>query len=441
MRPAAGPTETDIGLLAYATRTPPLGGRLKVRVEDFTVDEVAAPPLEDAAGRFAAARVRLVNWDTHLFVREASARLGVSRNKIRFSGTKDKRGVTEQWFTFEAPTDALTTLTSLPGVELREVRRTRQESALGQHVGNRFRVVLRDVAVAPHQVPEIMAAALGELGQVGGAPNFFGPQRFGSSRASTHLVGERMLRGDFTGAVRVYLSPPGASREEGASAAWRTAVDGGDWKAALALASPGQRFERALLHRLVETDGDGVAALRALPDTLQRLFVHAYQSLLFNRILSRRIQDAMPVGDPVVGDLVVPLERGRPTEEFVPVDERNLERCRAECRRGRAAVTGLLPGTEVQVADGPMGRIEEQVLREAGAQARDFLVPEMLEWSSKGTRRPLAASVAAAETHIAPDEVFPGRTQVEFRFTLPAGSYATAVLREFMKSPVLAHFG
>jgi tRNA pseudouridine13 synthase len=434
-----GATEAEIGLATYATTTPGLGGRLKVRLDDFVVDEVAAPPMPDPAGAYTAARVRLVNWETNAFVRDASRRLGVSRKKIHYSGVKDKRGVTEQWFTFEAPPADVRALSG-GGVEVLEAVRTRSELKLGGHAANRFRLVLRDLALGPSEAAKRIEATWAQLAAIGGAPNVFGPQRFGARRATTHRVGERLVRGDLLGAVQVYLADPTAV-PDAAFDDWARRLEAADWKGLLALLERGDAsIERALLHRLAET-GDPREALLVLSPNLQRLFVHALQSWLFNQVVSRRLTDGLGLDRPHVGDLAAPIEDGQVEETWVPVQESNRSRVEAELRRGRAALTGLLPGTEAPFAEGAMGAIERAVLEEAALRTRDFLIPENLEWSSKGTRRALVAPVRGFEFRCREDEVHPGRAAAEFSFELPPGAYATSVLREFMKTPRLEDFG
>jgi len=426
--------DRQIGLTAYATRTPGVGGRLKVLVDDFQVVEQGEGPPPDPDGAFVAARIQLANWETNAFIREASRRLGLSRKKIHFSGTKDKRGVTQRWFTFEAPTERLDELRGLSGVDVLEVRRTSTELELGAHEGNAFRVVVRDVPGDEAHIRRCVDATWHALSAMGGSPNFFGPQRFGSPHATTHRVGERIVRGDFLGAVRAYLqTPTGLSPAE--EPTWVRALETGDWAAALRLVDAhGAAFERALLHRLVETKGDAIAALLALPKNLQLLFVYAYQSWMFNETVSRRLERGLGLNEPHLGDLAAPVEEGRVEEEWVPVSVSNRERVAAEIRRGRAVLTGLLPGTEAPHALGLMGDIEQAVLRDHGLQPRDFLVPEHLEWSSRGTRRALVAHVTRFSYDVADDDVHPGRRLVRFEFGLPPGSYATSFFREFAKA-------
>lgn len=431
--------DLDIGLEGFLTAAPPLGGRLKVRVDDFLVTEEGGLPLEDPRGPYTCAIVRLTNWETNRFVNAAADLLQMSRKKIHFSGTKDKRGVTSQAFTFEAAPEALSVLARLGGVEVQRSYRCAEEAFLGGHDRNGFDIVLRDLAAPPKTVEATIQRVLDEANEKGGFPNPFGPQRFGALRATTHVVGDRILRGDFLGAVHAYLrhGPPGLNDEE--EQAWRRGLETGDHAGLLRLCRGDQGFERALLHRMIETK-DPIAALRALPKNLQLLFVFAAQSFLFNRILSARLAAGIPLGFADIGDLVAPIEAGGMRDEWIPAAEHNLGRINDEIRRGRAVVTGWLPGTAAPMASGHMGTIEAHVLQEAGLTRSNFVVPEHLDWSSKGTRRALTIRPSPWSHEAGPDDLHPGRSMARLRFGLPKGSYATSVLREFMKSPRLLDY-
>lgn len=438
-RPAA--RDDDIGLTGFYTNEAPIGGRLKVRVSDFVVEEIGGEPPESPDGRYACAIVRLTNWETNRFVRDASDRLGISRKKVHFSGTKDKRGITTRVFTFEAPTEAVADLANMPGVEMRRVYRTDLESALGQHWGNRFEIVVRDLQGTERDLAARFGLVRGEAESKGGYPNVFGPQRFGALRATTHLVGERILRGDFRGAVHAYLGsgPIGSGLEEVDE--WSRALEAQDYARLLAMTSPGQTFERAMLNRLVTAPTERVEALLALPKNLQLLFVSAAQSLLFNQTVCRRIASAMPLHEAVEGDLIAAVESGEVRDEWIPVTSANRGRVNDEIRLGRAVVTGLLPGTEAPMADGEPGRIERAVLEESGLTKSNFVVPEHLDWSSRGTRRALLMKPQNMEISVESDDLHPGKRAARLRFELPRGAYATSVLREFLKLDDLVGYG
>ena len=73
-----------------------IGGILKARIQDFRVDEIATKIKLDPRGRFTAAMISLTNWETNRFVNKLARILGISRNRIFFAGTKDKKAITKQ---------------------------------------------------------------------------------------------------------------------------------------------------------------------------------------------------------------------------------------------------------------------------------------------------------------------------------------------------------
>ena len=86
-----------IGLTGYAVDSTGIGGVLKGRVADFRVDEISTKISLDPRGRFTAANITLTNWETNRFIGKLAKACRISRNRIFFAGTKDKRAVTRQF--------------------------------------------------------------------------------------------------------------------------------------------------------------------------------------------------------------------------------------------------------------------------------------------------------------------------------------------------------
>ena len=99
--------EREIGIEVFYTSTKGTGGRLKVNYEDFTVNEISIFPERSEDGKYAIAKITSTNWETNRLVRMISKNLGITRNKITFAGTKDKRAITSQLFSIEAPVESV----------------------------------------------------------------------------------------------------------------------------------------------------------------------------------------------------------------------------------------------------------------------------------------------------------------------------------------------
>ena len=109
-------------------------------------------------------------------IRRLARYWGVSPKNIGYAGRKDRQAVTRQWLTLPWPEDA-----SLPpvgaveeGMHLLAVARHRRKLRVGAHVGNRFRLVLRDLEVSGKALEQRLKCIAFQ-----GVPNYFGPQRFG----------------------------------------------------------------------------------------------------------------------------------------------------------------------------------------------------------------------------------------------------------------------
>ena len=423
--------EKEVGMEVYLTSAPGSGGRLRLFPEDFYVEELSLPPPRVDDGRYVAIRARIRNWETNRLVREIARSMGISRHRIGFAGTKDKRGVKVQFITVLASMEQVLAI-SLGDMEIMEAYPTDRPLELGQLLGNRFDIVLR--GAAKDSVPGALAAVSGELEMAGGFPNFFGIQRFGALRPVTHIAGERIVRGDLQGAVMAYLGRPMEAESEPTRLARARLEREMDFAAAADYFPRQLGFERSMIHHLQSRPGDWAGALRQLPPNLLMMFVHAYQSAIFNRVLSQRIKAGIPLKEPVLGDIVLPVdELGRPDHDHhVLVEAHNLGRVQQKARAGKAHVSGVLFGLESSFGSGPMGEIERAAVEQEHLGPRDFLVPDLPEASSKGTRRELLVRFAPGEPQIIREG-----DAVRFRFSLPRGCYATALLREYMKGEVL----
>jgi tRNA pseudouridine13 synthase len=164
--------EAEVGLASFGTSTPGIPARIKAAPEDFVVEEIPAELPVVAAGRFLVVRVTVRNWETHRLVRQLARTLGISRNRINFAGTKDKRAVTTQRMTFEGLDEDDLEALHLKDVDLEVLHRTSRRLALGDLVGNRFRITLREVDLPEDDVRARLRALHQELEGAGGFPNF-----------------------------------------------------------------------------------------------------------------------------------------------------------------------------------------------------------------------------------------------------------------------------
>lgn len=148
----------------------------------------------------------------------------------------------------------------------------------------------------------------------------------------------------------------------------------------------------------------------------RKLFLSAYQSLLFNRVLALRLE-AGTLGRALAGDV---LEKHLTGGEFV-CEAPDVDQPRVDAFE--VSATGPLFGPKMRAPAGEVARVEASVLEAEGVTAALF---EAGRGETAGARRllrvPLEASVEDS-----------GGGLLRLTFELPAGSYATSVLREVVK--------
>ncbi|MDI3483056.1 MAG: tRNA pseudouridine13 synthase [Candidatus Methanomethylophilaceae archaeon] len=420
--------EEEIGLKLYYSCSRGSGGHIKTLAEDFVVEEISDPPPEKEGGRFTIATVTSRNWEMNRLVRQLARSLHISRHRIGFAGTKDKRAVTTQLMSFEIEPQALMEL-NLKDVAISGIYRAARPIQIGDLIGNRFTVLVRDCTLQGNNLKDDLQFCLSQLEELGGFPNYFGVQRFGVTRPITHLVGRHIIHGEFKEAVIKYLSYPSPFEDEELFAFRRELREPDGRTDLLSEFPPGMNFEKTIVEHLSRRPEDYAGALRQLPANLQMMFVHAYQSYMFNLMLSERMHRGIPINSPEVGDLVLAVNGKRvPVHERpVEVTESNIDLVRAQVEAGKAFVSGLLFGTDSVFASGPMGEIERKVVESEGIESKDFLVPPIPHCSSRGSRRELLCPFEGLSLDVGEDSYL-------ISFSLTKGNYATCLLREFMKS-------
>ncbi|MFP4000884.1 MAG: tRNA pseudouridine(13) synthase TruD, partial [Thermoplasmata archaeon] len=385
--------EKKVGLDYFFTDVPGVGGKLKKYPEDFRVEE-EIDLFEESEGKYSIAKIWSRNWETNRLIKKLSQELSISRDDIDFCGTKDKRAITTQWMSFKCKPERLQGL-NIKDIEVEEFFTSHRSLNLGAHKKNRFEILVRDMDVEPEEALN-RADKIGEkIQEKGGFPNWFGVQRFGTIRPITHLVGKKILKGDFEGAVKKYVTYPVKGEGEECFEARKFLENDWDPEEALKIYPDILTFEKGILKYLKENPGDFVNALKTLPHNLLMMFVHAYQSYLFNKMVSLRLKRDLPLYDALLGDVILPADsNGLPNKDTkVKVNERSLTKASKMVRDGKAYVSAPLYGHKSELSEGEQGDIERKVIEEENIEKEDFIIPEISSISSTGTRRNIFAPV------------------------------------------------
>lgn len=323
----------------------PLGrGKIRVQPEDFQVSEVLfVEPCGE--GEHCWVHIRKRNSNTQWLAQQLARFAGVPPSAVSYAGLKDRKAVTEQWFSIQLPGRADPDWRNFSSGEFEVLRADRHSRKLktGALKGNRFRLRVRTVEAAAGGIEQ-------RLRQIAAAgfPNYFGPQRFGHQAANL-AEAEKM----FT-----------------------------------------RRRSRLSRHK-------------------RGLYLSAVRSALFNQVLAARVADGS--WNRVMPGDVMQLE-GKSACFVVEADDREIEQ-----RLEAMAVhpTGPLCG------DGDAMVSEQAARYEAGQlQVYRHWIEGLRCFRVAAARR--ALRVAPGDLQWRPD----GDGSWLLEFFLPAGSYATSLLRE-----------
>jgi tRNA pseudouridine13 synthase len=335
---------------------PGIGGVIKRAPEDFEVEEIPAY-LPSGNGDFLYLWIEKRSMGAEYFARLVARLLALSPGDIGTAGLKDRHAITRQMVSVPARAEPRLAALETEGLRVLQVSRHANKLRPGHLRGNRFRVLIRDVAPEAAQQVEPMLDRIRQQG----LPNYYGPQRFGN-QGETARIGLEILRGD---GARVPRNP-----------------------------------------------------------FLRKLALSAAQAVLFNHYLRRRAEDGL-MRIVLPGDAMAKWPAGG----IFVANDISREQARFDAREVIHA--GPIFGRKTFAAASDAAAREKAAISEVEIDTAAFKSFGKL---LQGTRRHNLVYVddleAAAEAK-----------GIRLSFSLPAGSYATVLLRELMKNDLASHSG
>ncbi|XP_028412402.1 pseudouridylate synthase 7 homolog [Dendronephthya gigantea] len=392
------------------------------------------------------------NKDTMQAINLLAKFLKIKPDRFAFAGTKDGRAITVQCVSvFRIDARNLLGLNKvLNNIHVGNFEFKKTPLKLGDLKGNRFVVVLRDID-ATEQLITTSMTSLNSLGFI----NYYGLQRFGTMKNATQAIGLCLLQSKWSEAIDLILGSR-CEQDDVLCKAYEHWIKTRNAKESLHMFQGKKCLETFLLEGLVKFGNDLVSAVKVLPRNTRLMYVHAYQSYIWNVAVSKRIQELglkVAIGDLVFNEtestsLLDEHVSSEPVK-FVTSEDINLYTIHD--------VIMPLPGYDVIYPDHSVKACYEELLSHdnldiknmrhkvkdyslSGAYRHMVVKPESLSWEITCYDDP---TVSLVETDY--DRMM-GVTKpavscsdgkykaLRMEFTLPSSSYATMLVREILKT-------
>ncbi len=324
---------------------------LKQIPEDFIVREVKK--LNLSPGRFAYIKVKKKLRNTLDVAKEISKQLGIKEKQIGFAGSKDKHAITEQHFSVEGVKEERINNLKIENVSLEFVGYGKTPLSLGDLEGNRFEIVVRDLDDV-------------KIKEVNFVENYFDEQRFSSHNSA---IGKHLIKKEFYDTLKL--------------------ID--DFR---------------IKEHLEKHPKDYIGAIKKLPSRLVLMYVHAYQSYLWNETLADYLHQF--IHKEVTYSLGKFVFNEKKTSLAIP-----------------------LIGFDTEFDDDKIENIVVEILEKEGINFSDFVIKQIPELSREGELRNAFVDVKNFKLgSLEEDDLNIGKKKVRVSFTLGKGSYATMVIRK-----------
>ena len=393
--------DLQIGISVYTTKFPGIGGKIRINPENFEVSELiskrATNSITDESG-YAVYKLKKKKIDTNHALSGVFRKTGV---RLKSLGLKDASAVTEQYVGSPHKGKPIEDF-STEKYSLTKIGFTKKPLSKKDMIGNNFKIQISDCS-----------DGLSSFNEHNHVLNFYGYQRFGSKRPVTHLIGKAILHRDFDMAVNLILSFTSSYDSAENSEIREKLSDKTNYKKYYDQVPSQMDIEKIVLKEMIDHD-DSIRAIRAIPLSLRRFYIQAYQSFIFNQSLSSAFLDGENLFQAKSGDV---------------------------CYDSKSIIGKFKDGIEQYLSLPFVGysyykktRFDHQIskiLIQEEITPKDFFIKEMQEVSSEGGFR--QASIHCSD-------YFSNKNNVEF--SLSRGSFATILLREIMKpdDPIAAGF-
>ncbi len=328
--------------------------KIKQIPEDFIVKEIS--DIKAGNGQYAYFLLKKTSYTTIDALQILSNKFKVRLKHFGFAGNKDRNAVTEQKISISRGSRNLENF-EFNNIELKYLGNGKEPICLGDLGGNEFKITIRNLS--NDKIRKIKKLKNKNIK----IPNLYGPQRFSKNNP---LVGKAIIKRDFKKAVDLILQNNGFA-------------------------------EGDIIKSLEESKNNYVQALRLIPLKTRRLFVHSYQSFLFNKIILKYLKK----------------QNNKIKNTQIPVIGFDFE--------------------INSVKHSQLKNIIKKIMYEESVSPREFIISQIPELTSEGGFRDMFFELKFKIWGINDDELNKNKKKAILNFTLPKSCYATVALEHILK--------
>ncbi len=393
--------DSKIGILVYSTTFSGIGGKIRVEPEDFQVSELISEKSKKSINEqngYAVYKLKKKKIDTNHALSGIFKKKGI---RLKSLGLKDASAVTEQFVCSGNKGKYIENFFS-EKYSLEHLGFVKKPLSRKDMIGNHFRLKISDCQNKLESFTEYDKIL-----------NFYGYQRFGSKRPVTHLIGKAILQQDFEKTVDLILSFTSIYDSKENTEIRQKLSDKANYEQYFDRVPIQMDIERIVLKEMIE-HREPIRAIRAIPVSLRRFYIQAYQSFIFNQSLSAAFLGGEDLFEAQAGDVC--FDHHGIIGKYVKGMDQNL----------------ALPFVGYSYYKKTRFDFQiSKILQQEEISPKDFFIKEMQEVSSEGGFRQAAIQCLDYSAH---------NDVVEF--SLSRGSFATILLREIMKpeDPMVAGF-
>lgn len=377
--------------------------KLKVKPEDFIVEEHIKWP--QRRGEYGLYLLEKRGWNTVDVLKKIASTYKIPISHLAAAGRKDKYAFTKQYVTIK-------------GVKGRFFKEKNWElipvGTMDRPIGpdliikNSFQIVLRKVS---REEGEYIKKALSKI-KACGLPNYYGDQRFGTYDIKNGFVGEKIVKQQFKGAVKAFLCTIHPGDKKPAKERKHYFFEHFD-EPELCLKCARTHLEKKIFSFLTQ-EKNYLKALSLIPSIEIKFQLSMFQSYLWNLFLRTLLLKLAPEGHEI---------RGRGNHYYFPI-------ILSEQAKSYLSQNFPMPGYGAKMPDKMTQDIYEQVLQDNGLKPsafnfRKFRLCYIKSFPRRGIVFPEGLKVGKLE----PDELYPDHFKLFLSFSLPAGSYATILVK------------